>query len=552
MRLLNTFEACYWRLNLERVNHTFGPFFDSESRMLFLGSFPSVKSREALFYYGHPQNRFWNIMRRVFKDDFGDSVSEKAEFLHKHHIALYDVIDECDIQGSSDASIKNVVPTDLVKILSETKIERIFVNGKTAEKYYKKYQEDATGRTAICLPSSSPANAAWSLEKLCERWKKLIFPHIEYYVPLSERARRFYEGKNINDGYLVHLDLNSMSGMDAKCYGKDSYESFDKTVPENDFPIIRFHAFDDFKGKAAVNACFTTRVGGVSSGDLSTLNLGFTRGDKPEKIKENFIRSLCAFNLCHEKNPCGTENLLNVDKTECKENLDIGTALLQRTVMTQQVHSDKIIKASKSLALDEDCTVKAEGVDGLYTSEKNMILSATFADCVPVFLFDKEKGRIALVHSGWKGTAKEIAVKGVRLLERDGAEFEDLKGAKSENPEGSGDFLWSAKIIGAENIIAEIGPSISCDHYEVTGEVIEEIAKNYSLEEQQDIFEKTDKVHFHLDMWAAIYYSLIHAGVLPENIYFSGICTYENASILFSHRRSGGRRGNMNAFFELI
>lgn len=550
---------------MERVNHTFGPFYDSESRMLFLGSFPSVKSREALFYYGHPQNRFWNIMRSVFKDDFGDLIEEKSDFLHRHHIALYDVIDECDIEGSSDSSIKNVVPTDLDSILKETKIERIFVNGKTAEKYYKKYQEKATGRTAICLPSSSPANAAWSLEKLCEKWAEFIFPHIEYFSPLSERAKRFYEGKNINDGYIKHINLGAISSGNSQNEHRLVEDSIETFIPENDFPIIRFHAFDDFKGKTAVNACFTTRAGGVSSGDLSTLNLGFTRGDEPENIKENFKRTLLAFNLCNEKNPYGIGKINNINKADDKEGVDFGSTLLQRTVMTQQVHSDNIIKASKSLALGEDCTVKAEGVDGLYTSEKGLILSATFADCVPVFLFDKKKGSIALVHSGWKGTTKEIAAKGVRMLEDGGTEdraSEDVSGVanvakapanviESASPEATIDFANVAKVRGAENIIAEIGPSISGDHYEVTGEVIEEIAKNYSSEEQRDIFEKTDKVHFHLDMWAAIYYSLIHSGVLPENIYFSGICTYENASILFSHRRSGGRRGNMNAFFEL-
>lgn len=507
---------------MERVNHTFGPFYDSESRMLFLGSFPSVKSREALFYYGHPQNRFWNIMRSVFKDDFGDSVSEKSDFLHKHHIALYDVIDECDIEGSSDSSIKNVVPTDLDSILKETRIERIFVNGKTAEKYYKKYQEKATGRTAICLPSSSPANAAWSLKELCRTWEYLILPHIEYYVPASDRAKRFYADKNVNDGYMVSGDV----------------------------PTIRFKHLDN---TYRLNACFTTRVGGVSGGDLSTLNLGFTRGDEPQNIKENFKRALLAFNLCNEKNPYGIGNVNNFNKAGSKENTDFGTALLQRTVMTQQVHSDNILKASKSLALLDECTVKVEDVDGLYTKENGLILSATFADCVPVFLFDKKKESIALVHSGWKGTAKEIAARGVAFLENAGAFSDGEKSNAVDTTVAISEEFKSGylSIPGAENIIAEIGPSISGDHYEVTGEVIDAIASNYSQKEQQDIFEKTDKTHFHLDMWAAIYYSLIHAGVLAKNIYFSGICTYENASNLFSHRRSGGRRGNMNAFFEL-
>lgn len=157
------------------IDHSdFGPFYDEDSRILILGSFPSVKSREAKFYYGHPQNRFWKIIPAVFNEEAElDTLEKKKNFLKAHHIALWDAIEKCDIIGSSDASIRNVVPTDLNSILKDSHIERIFVNGKTSEKYFNKYQ-NLTGRTAITLPSSSPANAAYSLERLICEWKRLI------------------------------------------------------------------------------------------------------------------------------------------------------------------------------------------------------------------------------------------------------------------------------------------------------------------------------------------------------------------------------------------
>ena len=152
------------------VSHPIPPVFDRQSKVLILGSFPSVKSREAQFFYGHPQNRFWKVTSKVFGVPEPRTVEEKKSFLLSHGIAVWDVIASCDIEGSSDSSIKNVVPNDLTKILSVTDIRTIFVNGKTAEKFYNKYIKDTIGREAVCLPSTSPANAAWSLERLVESW----------------------------------------------------------------------------------------------------------------------------------------------------------------------------------------------------------------------------------------------------------------------------------------------------------------------------------------------------------------------------------------------
>ncbi|MBQ8799067.1 MAG: DNA-deoxyinosine glycosylase [Lachnospiraceae bacterium] len=156
------------------IFHPISPVFDHNSKILILGSFPSVKSREAQFFYGHPQNRFWKVTSAVFGVSEPHTVEEKKAFLLSHGIAVWDVIASCDIIGSSDSSIKNVVPNDLTTILNVANIEQIFVNGKTAEKYYNKYIRNTIGRDAVCLPSTSPANAAWSLERLTEKWKQII------------------------------------------------------------------------------------------------------------------------------------------------------------------------------------------------------------------------------------------------------------------------------------------------------------------------------------------------------------------------------------------
>ena len=138
-----------------------------------MGSFPSVKSREQKFFYGHPQNRFWKVVSSVFECDEPETIEEKKKFLFENNIALWDVIASCEITGSSDSSIKNVKVNDISKILKEADIRQIFVNGKTAEKYFKKYTKNQINTDAICLPSTSPANAAWSVKRLVEKWSVL-------------------------------------------------------------------------------------------------------------------------------------------------------------------------------------------------------------------------------------------------------------------------------------------------------------------------------------------------------------------------------------------
>ncbi len=156
---------------LTNVTHPIPPVFDADSQVLILGSFPSVKSRETGFFYGHPQNRFWKVIAAVFEEDIPKTIEEKKACLLRNHIAVWDVIRSCDIKGSSDASIKNVTANNLDVVLKAALIKEIFVNGKMASKYYQKYMEPYVGRPAICLPSTSPANAAWNMERLIEKWK---------------------------------------------------------------------------------------------------------------------------------------------------------------------------------------------------------------------------------------------------------------------------------------------------------------------------------------------------------------------------------------------
>jgi hypoxanthine-DNA glycosylase len=154
-----------------QVFHTIAPVFDQNSKILILGSFPSVKSRENGFFYGHPQNRFWKILSALFEDDLPQTNDEKRAFLLRHRVALWDVIASCEIRGSSDQSIKNAVPNDLSVILKEANIQHIFTNGGTATRLYRQYLEKQIGIEAIPLPSGSPANAAWSLDALVDAWR---------------------------------------------------------------------------------------------------------------------------------------------------------------------------------------------------------------------------------------------------------------------------------------------------------------------------------------------------------------------------------------------
>lgn len=156
---------------METVKHEIDPIYNANSKILILGSFPSVKSRENHFFYHHPQNRFWKVLSSVTNSETPVSIEEKKKFLLDNNIAIWDVIASCEIEGSSDSSIKNVVVNDLNKIVDTCNIKQIFCNGGKSFELYKKYCEKNTNLKAIKLPSTSPANARFSLEKLIAEWK---------------------------------------------------------------------------------------------------------------------------------------------------------------------------------------------------------------------------------------------------------------------------------------------------------------------------------------------------------------------------------------------
>lgn len=157
-------------MEITHVVHTFEPVFDAQSEILILGSFPSVKSRESNFYYGHPQNRFWRVLANIYGEMVPTTIPEKKAFLLRNHVAVWDVIASCDIIGSSDSSIRNVTANDMDVIRKNANIRAIFANGDKAYQLFRKY----CGEDVHKLPSTSPANAAWNLERLTEAWGNAI------------------------------------------------------------------------------------------------------------------------------------------------------------------------------------------------------------------------------------------------------------------------------------------------------------------------------------------------------------------------------------------
>ena len=158
--------------------HPIAPVFDANSKILILGSFPSVRSREVGFYYGHPQNRFWKIISGICRETLPYETEDKKSLLLKNGIALWDVIGSCEIVGSSDTSIRNVKVNDISKITNRADIKAVFLNGKTAEKYFVKYVSSQIKTEYYTLPSTSPANAAYSYERLSDIWSENISRYI--------------------------------------------------------------------------------------------------------------------------------------------------------------------------------------------------------------------------------------------------------------------------------------------------------------------------------------------------------------------------------------
>ncbi|MDR1034692.1 MAG: DNA-deoxyinosine glycosylase [Holosporales bacterium] len=158
-----------------RIAHPFEPIFDEESQVLILGTFPSIRSRESGFYYGHPQNRFWKVMAYITKtDQIPQTISSKKHMLIKNGIALWDVLQSCDIEGSSDNNIRNPTPTDLSIIFNETNIKYIYTNGLQSYQFFNKYHDKSYNGKLIELPSTSPANARYTIEQLVTIWSQIV------------------------------------------------------------------------------------------------------------------------------------------------------------------------------------------------------------------------------------------------------------------------------------------------------------------------------------------------------------------------------------------
>lgn len=175
------------------VVHSIQPIYNKESRILILGTFPSVKSREGQFFYHHPQNRFWKVLSCLFQSNLPSTIEEKKQLLLNNHIAVWDVIQSCDITGSSDSSIRNVVANDLSMILKEANIQNIYANGNKSYELYNRYCIKHTNRDIIGLPSTSPANASYSLERLEEAWKVILNDLcMERHGDYSEKSRETY------------------------------------------------------------------------------------------------------------------------------------------------------------------------------------------------------------------------------------------------------------------------------------------------------------------------------------------------------------------------
>ena len=159
---------------MNRIDHPFGPLFSENSRVLILGSFPSVKSREQQFFYGHPQNRFWKVIAALYHQEVPSTIDQKKKLILENHLALWDSSASCVVTGSSDASIREVRANNLSVILDHSPIRKIFCNGKTSWQMYEKWIRPVTGREAVCLPSTSPANAQWSLDRLIDAWSVIL------------------------------------------------------------------------------------------------------------------------------------------------------------------------------------------------------------------------------------------------------------------------------------------------------------------------------------------------------------------------------------------
>lgn len=261
-------------------------------------------------------------------------------------------------------------------------------------------------------------------------------------------------------------------------------------------PFLRFSIFEDLP---YIRHGFSTRLGGVSEGDFSTLNLSFVRGDHKEKVAKNYERIL--------------------DTMGMKET---------QLIFSDQVHDTKIHVVTKEDAPKNNRFERnLEGIDGLVTNVENLTLVTSYADCVPIYFVDPVNKAIGLSHSGWKGTLNKIGQKTLKVMH-------DTYGTE------------------AKDVLVAIGPSICFDCYEISKEVADLFLENFSDEFGQKILYDKGNGKYQLDLWLTNKLMLQEVGVLEENIQISNICTNCNHSLLFSHRASGGKRGNLAAFLAIV
>ena len=243
---------------------------------------------------------------------------------------------------------------------------------------------------------------------------------------------------------------------------------------------------------------FSSRIGGVSQNEFAEMNLSFSRGDDPERVKENYRRIASAIGFDDEKLVCSDQTHTNHVREVTEE--DCGKGYLRPRDYTD--------------------------VDGLVTNEPGVVLATFFADCVPLYFIDPEHRAIGLSHSGWKGTVSDIAGVTVRMMrEKYGSRPEEL--------------------------LAAIGPSICQDCYEVSEDVIEQVRESYREELWPELFYRKENGRYQLNLWEACRQNMLRAGLRPEHIEVTDVCTCCNPDLLFSHRASHGKRGNLAAFLGI-
>ena len=261
---------------------------------------------------------------------------------------------------------------------------------------------------------------------------------------------------------------------------------------------VPFFVFPSIEKTGAVVHGFSTRLGGVSEGIFSSMNVSFTRGDREEAVRENYRRLGAAMGF-------SCENLVCTDQTHT----------VNLRVVTEE-------DRGKGFVRPKDYT----DIDGLVTDVPGLVLAAFYADCVPLYLVDPVRRCIGLSHAGWRGTVGKIGKKTVELMrEQYGSRPEDL--------------------------VAAIGPSICQSCYEVSKDVIEKFQEAFDERFWPELFYEKDGGKYQLNLWRANELGFLEAGVRAERIAAAGVCTCCNPELLFSHRASRGRRGNLGAFLML-